>query len=64
MECISEINLAACTCTYQCERKGKCCLCVAYHRERKQVPGCFFSPEGEKTYDRSIRKFLEDNGFG
>jgi hypothetical protein len=27
----------------------------------KQLPGCFFSKEGEKTYDRSVRKFLEEN---
>lgn len=61
MECIAEKNTAACTCTYDCERRGKCCECVAYHRGMKQVPGCFFSREAEKTYDRSIRRFLEDN---
>jgi hypothetical protein len=63
MECISDQNLATCTCTYPCERRGKCCLCVAYHRGKKQLPGCFFSGEGELTYDRSIRKFLEDSGI-
>jgi hypothetical protein len=26
----------------------------------KQIPGCFFSSEGEKTYDRSIDAFIKD----
>jgi len=26
----------------------------------KQIPGCFFSSEGEKTYDRSIEAFIKD----
>jgi len=25
------------------------------------LPGCYFSKEAEKTYDRSIEKFIEDN---
>jgi hypothetical protein len=62
MECTVEENLAACACTYPCERRGKCCACAAYHRNRREVPGCFFSKVGEKTYDRSIRKLLEDRG--
>jgi hypothetical protein len=61
MECTAEKNRAACTCTYDCERKGKCCECVAFHRGMGQVPGCFFSKEAERTYDRSIRRFLEEN---
>ena len=61
MECIVEKNLAGCTCTYDCEKRGKCCQCVAYHRSMKQLPGCFFSKTGERTYDRSVRKFLEEN---
>ena len=61
MDCIVEKNMAACTCTYDCEKRGKCCLCVAYHRNMKQLPGCFFSKEGERTYDRSVRKFIEEN---
>ena len=56
MECTVEKNMAACTCTYDCERRGKCCQCVAYHRAKKQLPGCFFTKEGERTYDRSIRR--------
>jgi len=61
MDCAVEENLAACTCTYDCERRGKCCECVAYHRKLKQIPGCFFSKEAEKTYDRSISRFVREN---
>jgi hypothetical protein len=61
MECTLDKNLSACTCTYPCERRGKCCQCVAYHRGRKELPGCFFSKENERTYDRSIVLFLKEN---
>lgn len=62
MECTIEKNTAACTCTYDsCPRKGKCCECVAYHRSKKQLPGCFFSPEGEASYDRSYKRFIMEN---
>jgi len=54
-----EINLQECGCTYvPCDRKGKCCECIGYHRERNELPGCLFPPEIEKTYDRSIKKFV------
>jgi hypothetical protein len=49
-----------CTCTYPCSRHGKCCECVAYHRRSGEVPGCFFSKAGEKTYDRSIENLYRD----
>ena len=29
------------------------------HRERGELLGCLFPPEAERTYDRSIRKFVE-----
>ena len=61
MECTVAHNLAACTCTYDCERRGKCCECVAYHRSLKQIPGCFFSKEAEKTYDRSFSRFVKES---
>lgn len=61
MECSSSISLANCTCTYTgCEKRGHCCLCVAHHRARNEVPGCFFTPEGERSYDRSLARFLCD----
>jgi len=43
-----------CRCTYPgCHRHGNCKACLAYHRDNREFPACFFSPEGEKTYDRS-----------
>ncbi len=60
MECMAEKNLAACTCTYDCERRGRCCECVAYHRSHAEIPGCSFSREAERTYDRSISRFIKD----
>ncbi len=53
-------NLEMCTCTYSgCTKKGKCCECMHYHRMNDQLPACFFPPEVEKTYDRSIRRFVQ-----
>jgi hypothetical protein len=52
-------NLASCSCSYTpCARKGICCECVAYHRKNAELPGCFFPPELEKSYDRSVNNFL------
>lgn len=60
MECKQEENLVTCTCTYEtCQRKGLCCQCIAYHWKRRQLPGCLFPPEVEKTYDRSLSRFIE-----
>ncbi|MCX5697640.1 MAG: DUF6485 family protein [Candidatus Omnitrophica bacterium] len=52
-------NLANCNCSYQsCVRKGICCECVLYHRKNRQIPACFFSPDAEGSYDRSIDNFI------
>jgi len=62
MECIVKENLATCTCSYvSCDKRGKCCACVAYHRMNRELPGCFFSKEAEKTYDRSFSHFVKEN---
>jgi hypothetical protein len=59
MECEVEVNKAKCTCTYEsCSRKGKCCQCILYHRALGELPGCLFPPEVERTYDRSISRFM------
>ncbi len=59
MECKIEQNKENCTCTYSaCAKRGLCCECVTYHRSKGEIPGCFFSAEGEKTYDRSIENFI------
>ena len=60
MECNIEKNKRKCTCTYEpCSRKGKCCECITYHWNMGELPGCLFPPEVERTYNRSIEKFIE-----
>lgn len=60
MECRKENNLETCRCTYPgCPNHGICCLCVRNHRDKGELPGCFFTEEGERTWDRSIRNFIE-----
>jgi len=56
-----EENLKYCTCTYMsCSKRGFCCECIAQHRRVGEIPGCLFTKEGERTYDRSIAKFIKD----
>ena len=61
MQCREEENLKVCNCTYPCEKKGICCECIAYHRERGELPACYFDEKAEKTYDRSIEYFVRIN---
>ncbi|MCJ7508499.1 MAG: DUF6485 family protein [candidate division Zixibacteria bacterium] len=59
-ECDLKENLSFCNCTYQpCSRKGKCCECIRYHWKVKELPACFFPASVEKSYDRSLDRFLE-----
>jgi len=59
MECNLETNFKSCTCTYDpCSRKGRCCECISYHRRINEIPGCLFPRAVEKTYDRSIERFV------
>ncbi|HHW20859.1 DUF6485 family protein [Thermodesulfovibrio thiophilus] len=59
MECKIERNRKICTCSYEgCERNGICCDCIAYHRNRRELPACYFTPDVEATYDRSIERFI------
>ncbi|MCX7656071.1 MAG: DUF6485 family protein [Treponemataceae bacterium] len=60
--CTVEANLKKCTCTYPCEKRGKCCACIAYHRAHGELPACYFNAEYEKTYDRSIANYLRMKG--
>jgi len=58
-ECQERENRVHCTCTYEpCSRKGICCQCLTYHWNNGELPGCLFPPEIEKTYDRSLKRFL------
>jgi len=58
-ECHQDRNLNTCNCTYEpCSRKGVCCECIAYHLKYSELPACVFPPEVERTYDRSIARFV------
>lgn len=55
-------NKRDCACTYPgCPRHGKCCECVAYHRDKEGgIPGCFFTEKGEALWDRSLEVFFQE----
>ncbi|MDI6826158.1 MAG: DUF6485 family protein [Candidatus Aenigmarchaeota archaeon] len=60
MECKQPNNLKSCPCTYPgCKRKGICCECLRHHIENRELPACCFPPEVERTYDRSIERFIK-----
>jgi len=60
MECKQPKNLKSCPCTYPgCSRKGICCECIRHHVENRELPACCFPKEVEKTYDRSMERFIE-----
>ena len=60
MECSLKANRLKCNCTYEpCSKKGICCECLQYHLRMRQLPACVFPKDVEKTYDRSIEKFIE-----
>lgn len=59
MDCKKEENKIDCTCTAMtCSSRGVCCDCVRYHREKGEIPGCFFPPAAERGYDRSVANFV------
>jgi hypothetical protein len=59
MECNLKTNRQSCTCTYEpCSRKGKCCECISLHRGSDELPACYFTPEVERSYDRSVARFV------
>ncbi|MCJ7611541.1 MAG: DUF6485 family protein [Candidatus Aminicenantes bacterium] len=58
-ECRQEKNLKACNCSYEpCSRKGMCCECLRYHWSIGELPACFFPDAVERTYDRSLGRFM------
>ncbi len=55
-------NISLCNCSYEpCSRKGKCCECIQYHRRSNELPACFFPDSVERTFDRSVGKFIQCN---
>jgi len=60
MECKKAKNEKNCTCTYGgCSKHAVCCDCLQYHLSMKQLPGCCFPAEVERTYDRSFGAFAK-----
>jgi len=58
-ECNVNRNLKSCNCSYEpCPRKGIYCECIAYHRSHGELPACYFPDDVERTYDRSISRFI------
>jgi hypothetical protein len=59
-ECNLEKNKQICNCTYDpCSHKGICCECIQYHWSMQELPACLFPDEVEKTFDRSLRRFID-----
>lgn len=59
-ECTRERNKAGCGCTYApCAKKGVCCECLRSHWGAGELPGCLFPPDVEKTFDRSVERFVK-----
>lgn len=60
MECKTSKNMEKCNCTYEpCPRRGNCCECLSYHLESKELPGCCFPDDAERTYNRSFTYFAQ-----
>ena len=59
-ECTSVgANMKHCNCSYEpCPRKGRCCECIQYHRRAGELPACYFPDHVERSYDRSIARFI------
>ena len=45
MDCNITANKSTCNCTYApCPRKGRCCACIAYHLENRELPALGLVP--------------------
>ncbi|HIE43289.1 MAG TPA: hypothetical protein EYP78_00640 [Candidatus Omnitrophica bacterium] len=59
MECRSDENKRRCNCSYEpCSKKGICCECLHSHFSVGEFPACLFPNDVERTYDRSIERFI------
>lgn len=62
MQCKKDENKLNCTCTYNCNKRGICCECIASHLKHNELPGCVFAKldkSAEKSYDRSFENFAK-----
>ncbi|MFW9782857.1 MAG: DUF6485 family protein [Candidatus Heimdallarchaeota archaeon] len=60
VDCNQKDRRKICSCTYDCQRRGKCCECIEYHLKMNQLPGCAFakiSKEAEQSYNRGFEYF-------
>ena len=58
MECRQEKTAEKCSCSKsKCTRRGVCCECIEHHLKSRQLPGCCFPVDAERTYDRSFEHF-------
>ena len=56
--CQKKKNLPRCNCSYDpCQNKGICCECLAKHLENRELPGCVFPDEAERSWNRSFDHF-------
>jgi len=53
-------NMEYCNCTYSCDKHGKCCECLHYHRRMGELPACYFTAEQERTYNRSVQYYMSN----
>ncbi|MFC2091644.1 DUF6485 family protein [Elusimicrobiota bacterium] len=52
--------MSYCNCSYEpCSRKGICCECLIYHKRMGELPACCFPDNVERTYNRSVEKFMQ-----
>ena len=59
-ECKLDRNKDSCGCSYMsCGKRGICCDCLQSHWANGELPGCLFPPDVEKTYDRSVKTFVQ-----
>lgn len=59
-ECTYQRTMKWCNCTYEpCDKKGKCCECLRSHLKAGEFPACVFPNDVEKTFDRSIERFMK-----
>ena len=45
----SHNEAVVCPCPKDCSRHGKCCFCVAHHREYGKLPYCLRNMEQQKS---------------
>lgn len=57
-------NDKACPCRNdKCERRGRCCDCVASHLSRGNFPACFFTADAlDAKVGRDLDALIKDRG--